>query len=137
MEFYKVPKKESNPDGKRYAVYMKHLGMDHYVCDMVEGNTAEDAATNALGLTLRARLDRSQGKYAMLEGEIFNPDRLLRSACEITEYKREDFTGGEYHNGYSLLTITADGCTNKYMVFDSAKRNSLIKDIEAHKKSRR
>lgn len=130
MEFYKVPKTESNPDGKVFAVYMKTISLEHYVCDMFADDSAEAAAVNALGLTLRARLDRSRGKYAMLEGEIFNPERLLRIACEITDFKKEDFTGDEYKNGHCLLTVTADGVTNKYLVYDPALRNTLLTGIE-------
>ena len=110
MNFYKVQKNQSNPDSQRYAVYMTHDNKAHYVCDMTDGSFAEDAALNELGLTLRARLTRSKGKYAMLEGSIFNPERLLDAACEITDFSTEEFTGGDYKNGYTLLTIAADGC---------------------------
>lgn len=134
MEFYKKPKANGNEDGKRHAVYMEHERQDHYVCDMVDGDDEEAAAINSLGLTLRVRLTRSKGKYAMLEGEIFNPERLLRAACDVTDYKTKAFTGGEYKKGYTLLTVTADGCTNKYMIFDERILESLLKSIKTKMK---
>jgi hypothetical protein len=65
----------------------------------------------------------------MLEGEVFNPERLLRSVCDITNHSKEEFSGGEYKHGYSLITVTADGVTNKYMVFDIALSNKLSSRI--------
>lgn len=97
---------------------------------MVDGDTGEDTAANELGLTLRARLTRSKGKYAMLEGTIFNPERLLDSACGITGHMTEEFIGGEYKDGYTLLTVTADGCTNKYMIFSKFMLTTLLKRID-------
>ena len=133
MNFYKVQKNQSNPDSQIYAVYMAHENKEHYVCDMADGSSAEDAALNELGLTLRARLTRSKGKYAMLEGSIFNPERLLDAACGITDFSTEEFTGGDYKNGYTLLTVTADGCVNKYMIFNRVMLDSLIKKLKARR----
>ena len=131
MNFKKVQKNQNSPDGKgKYAVYMNHNGREHYVCDMTDGNTSEDIASNELGLTLRARLTRSKGKYAMLEGTIYNPERLLEAACEINDFKKEEFIGGEYKEGYTTLTITADGCVNKYMIFSWDLLTTLIKKLE-------
>jgi len=107
---------------------------NHYVCDMTDGNAAEDIASNELGLTLRARLTRSKGKYVMLEGTIFNPERLLEAACEITDFKKEEFIGGEYKDGYTLLIITADGCINKYMIFSKSMLTSLTSKLDARLK---
>lgn len=135
MYFYRKPKENDNPDGKRFAVYMK-LDSEHYVCDMVDGDTADDIAANELGLTLRARLTRSKGKYAMLEGAIFNPERLLDSVCEISNFKTEEFVGGEYKRGYTLLTVTADGCTNKYMIYSGHLLDSLRGKIETRIKTK-
>ena len=126
INFYRETKKENNEDGRKYAVYMKLLGNEYYVCDMIEGNTAEDSIINELGLTLRARLIRSRGKYAMLEGTIFNPERLLKSICGTPTYKKEEFSNGEYKRGYTLLSINADGCENKYMIFDKTMLDSLV-----------
>ena len=130
MNFYKAQKNQNNPDSTKYAVYMKLNIAEHYVCDMSDGNTAEDVSLNELGLTLRARLTRSNGKYAMLEGAIFNPERLLDAACEITNFKKESFTGGDYKEGYTLLTVTADGCVNKYMIFSNVMLDLLVKRLE-------
>ena len=130
MNFYKNPKKDDKT-GKAFSVYMENNGSAHYVCDMIGSSAKEDIAVNELGLTLRARLTRSKGKFAMLEGTIFDPERLLKSACEITGYEKEVFSGGEYMAGYSLLTITADGCVNKYMVFSNTLLNTLINNLEA------
>jgi hypothetical protein len=104
---------------------------DHYVCDLVDSDAVEDAAENELGLTLRARLTRSKGQYAMLEGSIFNPERLLEAVCNVAHYEKEEFIGGAYMKGYTLLTITADGCVNKYMVFNKNLLNSLIKKLDS------
>lgn len=134
MNFYKEKKNNDNPDGKKYSVYMKFDG-DHYICDMIDGGTPNDVAANELGLTLRARLIRSKGKYAMLEGTVFNPERLLEAACEITDFIKKEFSGGEYKKGYTLLTIQADGCINKYMIFSKLLLDSLIKKIEMRIKS--
>ena len=95
INFYREAKKKSNADGRKYDVYMKVHGSEYYVCDMVEGNTAEDSSVNELGLTLRARLIRSQGKYAVLEGTIFNPERLLQAICGTLTYKKEEFSSDE------------------------------------------
>ena len=130
MNFTKVPKNQNNPDGAKFSVYLEYLGYKHYVCDMTDSTAAEDIAANELGLTLRARLTRSRGKYAMLEGTIFNPERLLDAACEITDYKKEEFTGGDYKDGYTLLTITADYCVNTYMIFDKKMLFDLVGKLE-------
>lgn len=131
MNFYKTKKGENNPDGKTYAVYMELDKKEHYVCGMTDGSTAEDIASNELGLTLRSRLTRSSGKYAMLEGSIFDPERLLKAACEINDVKKEAFIGGDYKDGYTLLTVTADGCVNKYMIFSRYMLDSLVDKLEA------
>ena len=135
MKFTKIQKNQNPADGKKYAVYMNHENKEHYVCDMIDGSAAEDIALNELGLTLRARLIRSKGKYAMLEGTIFNPSRLLEAACEITDFQKEDFIGGDYKNGYTLLTVTADGCVNKYMIFNKSLADLLTKDFNARLKT--
>ena len=129
MEFTRTLKKENNPEGNVYSVLMRHNGRIYYVCEMIDGDTEEAAAVNELGLTLRARLVRSKGQYAMLEGTIFNPSRLLDAVCEITDYTKEDFVSGDDKEGYSLLSITADGCINKYMIFSTSLLDALISQI--------
>lgn len=129
MNFYKKQIGENAQAGKRYAVYMHHNQDHYYVCEMVDSNAPEDAAANELGLTLRSRLVRSKGKYAMLQGTIFNPSRLINAACEITKYKKEDVSSGNT-KGYTLLTVTADGCVNSYMVFDRCLLNLLIRSLD-------
>ena len=131
MHFFKTPKQENNPKNNIFAVYMEWDRNEHYVCDMVDSDTEEANAVNELGLTLRARLTRSRGKYAMLEGSIFNPERLLDAACGVTNYQKEEFTGGSYKRGYTLLTVTTDGCVNKYMIFSEALLKMLIKRLES------
>jgi len=131
MKFTKKAKKENNPDGNIYAVYMTANSGEHYVCDMIDND--ESVAVNELGLTLRARLTRSNGKYAMLEGTIFNPTRLINAACKITDYNTEDFTGGEFKQGYTLLTVTADRCVNKYMIFCKSLLNTLLLELKQKK----
>ena len=130
MKFSKTKLSEGNSNDNRYAVYMDHERYTYYVCDMIDDDTEKSAAINELGLTLRARLIRSKGKYAMLEGVIFNPDRLLQSACEITDYSTEDFKGGDYKSGYTLLTVTADNCINKYLIFNEFLLKTLLRSIE-------
>jgi len=131
MNFKKIQKNQSNPDNAgKYAVYMQYNGGEHYVCDITDGTTADNITSNELGLTLRSRLIRSKGKYAMLEGTIFNPERLLEAACEINEFKKEAFTDGDYKDGYTLLIITADGCVNKYMIFSNELLAVLIRKLE-------
>ena len=129
INFCRKAKKENNADGRKYAVYLKVRGNERYVCDMIDGNSVEDNSINELGLTLRVRLTRSQGKYAMLEGTIFNPERLLKAVCSTPTYQQEEFSGDEYKKGYTLLSITADGCENKYMVFDKMMLESLVSEL--------
>ena len=130
MTFYRELRKGVSKDSGKYAVYMRIDNKDHYVCEMTDGTAEGDLAVNEFGLTLRARLTRSRGAYAMLEGSIFNPNRLLDAACKITDFKKEVFEGGEYKNGYTLLTITADGCTNKYMIFGARTLEILTNELE-------
>lgn len=124
MTFFKEQINENNSGGRKYAVYMLNNGA-YYICDMIDGDSPGDVATNELGLTLRARLARSKGRYAMLDGTIFNPERLLDAACEINDFKKKEVSGGEKKKGYTLLTITADGCVNSYMIFDQYLLNTL------------
>lgn len=133
MKFYREPKTEENSEGKKYSVYMAHNGRTHYVCDMFDGSSLDATAANNIGLTLRARLTRSKGEYAMLEGEVFNPTRLLQSICGITDYTVEPFMGGIYKDGYTLLTIKADGCVNKYLIFSEFLLRKLVDSIKAKK----
>lgn len=130
MYFNKTVKKEDNPDGNVYTVQMRHNGRDYYVCEMIDSDTPEALAVNELGLTLRARLVRSRGQYAMLEGTIFNPNRLLEAACKITDYTKDYFVSGDSQEGYTLLSITADGCVNKYMVFSSNLLSVLSSELK-------
>ena len=130
MKFYRKPH-EDNPRGTNYAVYMEsNYGRTHYVCEMTDESGDEAKAINELGLTLRARLTRSKGVYAMLEGSIFDPNRLLKSVCEISNYTVEPFIGGLYKDGYTLLTITADGCVNKYLIFSEPTLKTLVSSIK-------
>ena len=128
--FFRTPKKEKNEDGKLYAVYMTKDQVEYYVCDMLDSVTEEAKALNELGLTLRSRLCRSSGRYAMLRGSIFNPERLINAACVIQDYKTKEFKGGDYKAGYTLLTITADGCTNEYMIYSNQLLASLMKRLK-------
>ena len=130
MVFSKTAKKENNPDGNVYSVQMRHNGRDYYVCEMIDSETPEAVAANELGLTLRARLVRSKGQYAMLEGTIFNPIRLLDAACEVTNYTKDYFVNGDSQEGYTLLTIMADECINKYMIFSSSLLSSLTSKLK-------
>ena len=130
MYFRKEFQTENNPDGKHYSVYMELSGRTHYVCDLISDGGEDAASVNNLGLTLRARLTRSKGSYAMLEGEVFNPNRLLEAACDITAYSVDPFIGGKYKDGYTLLTVTADGCVNKYLVFSEATLKTLVNQIK-------
>lgn len=130
MKFYRKPK-ENNPKGKSYVVYMElDYGKSHYVCDITDESGDEATAMNELGLTLRARLTRSKGVYAMLEGCVFDPKRLLKSVCGITDYTAEPKIGGIYKDGYTMLTIFADGCVNKYMIFSESTLKSLVSSIK-------
>ena len=42
INFYRKAKEENNADGRKYAVYMNVLGNEHYVCDMIDGNSVEN-----------------------------------------------------------------------------------------------
>ena len=124
MLFYK---KEKSAKKGVYPVYMENNSADYYVCDMVDGDTEEAKTANELGLTLRARLVRSKGKYAMLEGTIFNPERLMDSCCSISDFKNEKFEDKDC----KLLTITADNCTNKYLIFCPVLLKELLEEIDS------
>jgi len=129
MNFKKVKK------GKKTLVYMQNGRKEQYVCEIVDDSTENAVAVNEHGLTLRARILRSKGQYAMSEGTIFNPRRLLDSACEITDHKTEEFKDADYKDGHTLLTITADGCINKYLIFSSVLLDELLKKIKSRKKA--
>ena len=109
---------------------MDDYGKIHYVCDFIDDNSDEAKAANELGLTLRARLKRSKGEYAMLEGSIFNPKNLVEIVCNVTNYKTKEFKGGDYQEGYTHLTVTADGCTNEYLIFNGNVLEHLLKKIK-------
>ena len=130
MNFYMIPKEEDILIKKSYSVYMENNSHHHYICDLIDDDSEKAKEVNELGLTLRARLTRSKGAFAMLVGVVFDPFRLLRAACDITSHKTEEFVGGQYKNGYTLLTIIADRCTNKYLVFDKSQLESLLKKIK-------
>ncbi len=134
MRFHREPKTENNPDLTQHSVYMVDAsGRGHYICDMIDGDTPEALAVNTLGLTLRARLTRSKGAYAMLEGEVFNPNRLLDAACTVTDYTVEPFKGDVYKDGYTLLTVNADGCVNKYLIFTDSLLRALERSLKKMK----
>ena len=117
MKFYK--KVKANSPANIFSVYMKtDKEQNHYVCDYIAEDTSEAQEVNELGLTLRSRLKRSRGIYAMLEGTIFNPERLLGIIVSFKSYDVESFTGKEYLDGHVVLKIEADGCVNKYLIYD-------------------
>jgi len=129
--------KESKPNAhaNHYAVYMsdaKHTAA--YVCDYIAEDTPEAQKLNELGLTLRARLRRSNGVYAMLEGSIFNPDRLTSCIIDLCGFDVHYFKGGEYRDGYWFLSVEADGCVNKYQVYSQRKVDELTKFLNEFKK---
>jgi hypothetical protein len=128
MDFIKSKKTESN-SSNRVPVFMRLYNDYFYVCDMADSSDPEHVAVNELGLTLRARLVRSSGKYAMLEGTIFNPQRLIGAACEINDFKKEEVPGTDGKKGHTLLTVTADGCVNTYMIFDKSLLDSLTSKL--------
>jgi len=122
MKFTKTQKTD-NPGES--VVFMHLRGVDYYVCDMVDNSNPNHVAINELGLTLRSRLARSNGKFAMLEGTIFNPERLLTAACAINDYQKKEIIGVNGKKGYTLLTITADDCVNTFMIFDKSLLGTL------------
>ena len=132
MIFFKATKKDA--PANHFAVYMEST--DHrefYVCDYINEDTPEAAAINELGLTLRARLERSKGSYAMLEGTIFNPYRLLDSIVDFKAFDVERFTGKEYRSGHALLKVEADGCTNRYLIYQKRTLDELTARLESMK----
>ena len=133
LNFGMEKRKDNNPDGTRYAVYVDRGENRHYVCDMVNAGTEEAVAVNELGLNLRTRLTRSEGRYAMLEGMIFDPFRLLKAACEIQDYETEEVKDDAFSKGHTLLTITADFCVNKYLIFSKIALDDLLSDLKDRK----
>lgn len=130
MKFVLELKNNSSEDQEQYLVYMIDNGQTHYVCEMCEGIGGDAQKINDLGLTLRARLHRSRGKYAMLEGTVFNPLRLIGCICHLENYQTEDFVGGIYKSGYTKLTIIADHCVNIYLIFQRPYLNTLLNKLE-------
>jgi len=108
---------------------------EYYVCDFIAEDTPEAQAANELGLTLRSRLLRSKGEFAMLEGTIFNPHRLLNIIVSLKAYDVERFTGNEYRDGHALLKIEADGCINRYLIYSSKTVDKLLDKLKKLKKS--
>jgi len=108
---------------------------EHYVCDFIAEDTPGAQAANELGLTLRSRLLRSKGEFAMLEGTIFNPHRLLNIIVSLKAYDVERFTGNEYRDGHALLKIEADGCINRYLIYSSKTVDKLLDKLKKLKKS--
>jgi hypothetical protein len=106
---------------------------EYYVCDYINEDTPEAKEINELGLTLRARLNRSRGEYAMLEGTIFNPTRLLDSIIKLTAFDVEKFTGSEYRDGHAILKVEADGCLNKYLIYGSYTLDKLTDRLKKMK----
>lgn len=134
MTFTKKANKEGSLNGKVFSVFMLRERKNRYVCDFIDDNTEEAAAVNELGLTLRARLNRSNGDFAMLKGSIFNPNKLLTAAMDIADYTIEQVAGGIEDAGHALLTVTADGCVNKYIIFNPITMTSLEKNLKARAK---
>ena len=125
MKFFDITKKDAPPN--HFAVYMETSDhKEYYVCDYIIEDTPEAKETNELGLTLRARLNRSRGEYAMLEGTIFDPIRLLDSIVRLTAFDVEKFTGREYRDGHALLKVEADGCLNKYLIYKTSYLDKLV-----------
>ena len=137
MTFTRKPKNEGDPNSKIFAVHMTQTNKTpQYVCDMIDDNGEEADAVNNLGLTLRTRLVRSKGDYAMLEGSIFNPNKLLIATVNITDLKVEQIAGGIKDGGHALLTVTADGCVNKYIIFNPYTLSDLERKFKAQLKKR-
>jgi len=129
MKFFKVTK--NNAPANHFARYMETPEhREHYVCDYIAEDTPEAQAANELGLTLRSRLLRSKGKYAMLEGSIFSPLRLLEIIVSLKAYDVERFTGKEYRDGHALLKIEADGCINRYLIYGDKTLDGLLEDLK-------
>lgn len=132
MKFFKIIK--NNAPGNHFTVYMESgEHKEHYVCDYIAEDTPEAQAANELGLTLRSRLLRSKGKYTMIEGNIYNPTRLLSIIVSLKAYDVERFTGNEYRDGHALLKIEADGCTNRYLIYSEKTLDGLLKDLRKMK----
>lgn len=132
MKFFSVTKNDA--PANHFAVYMETADhKEYYVCDYIVEDTPEAKETNELGLTLRARLNRSKGEYAMLEGTIFNPTRLLDSIVRLTAFDVEKFTGKEYRDGHALLKVEADGCINKYLIYKSSYLGKLTDRLKKMK----
>jgi len=134
MKFFKVIR--NNAPANHFTVYMETgEHKEHYVCDFIAEDTPEAQAANELGLTLRSRLLRSKGEFAMLEGTIFNPHRLLNIIVSLKAYDVERFTGNEYRDGHALLKIEADGCINRYLIYSSKTVDKLLDKLKKLKKS--
>lgn len=134
MKFFKVIRNNAPPN--HFTVYMETgEHKEHYVCDFIAEDTPEAQAANELGLTLRSRLLRSKGEFAMLEGTIFNPHRLLNIIVSLKAYDVERFTGNEYRDGHALLKIEADGCINRYLIYSSKTVDKLLDKLKKLKKS--
>ena len=128
MKFYKVLK--NNAPVNHYAVYVEiNYQEEHYICDYIGEDTPEAKVVNELGLTLRSRLVRSKGKYAMLEGTIFNPCRLAKIIIDLKSFDFKSFKGSEYKSGHTLLTVEADGYINKYLIYDDRTVSDLKEDL--------
>jgi len=134
MKFFKVIRNNAPPN--HFTVYMETgEHKEHYVCDFIAEDTPRAQAANELGLTLRSRLLRSKGEFAMLEGTIFNPHRLLNIIVSLKAYDVERFTGNEYRDGHALLKIEADGCINRYLIYSSKTVDKLLDKLKKLKKS--
>ena len=124
MKFFKIVKKDSLDN--HYEVFMEtREHKEHYVCEYIDVDTPEAKEINELGLTLRSRLLRSNGEFAMLEGTIFNPKRLMDVIVDLKSFEFEEFTGKEYRDGHSILTVEADGYINKYLIYSNKVVNEL------------
>ena len=127
MYFFKEPK--ANAQANHYAIYISDRdATKQYVCDYIDDDSPEAGEINELGLTLRSRILRSNGKYAMLEGTIFNPYRLLDIIVNLNEYDVDR------NNGRILLKVTADGCVNQYLIFKERTLTELTDGLEKLKK---
>ena len=133
MDFYKVSKNNGNEN--HFLVYMEtRRHKEHYVCDYIAEDSPEADEANELGLTLRSRLLRSNGAFAMVEGTIFNPKRLLQIIVDLEDYSHEQYSGGIYRDSHSSLTVKADGCMNKYLLYDEITIKEIMEGLEKIKK---
>ena len=127
MDFSLSRSNESTDSKQVLNVYAEIEGRKHWLGKMIAGLDDEAIKNNRECLNYKRRLQRSGGKYVMVEGSIFNPIKLMEIATIVSNFEEIAVSGGEYKNGYTELRITADFCPFIFRIYSENCLKALRK----------